>query len=97
MAEIYVQSSNAIQGVIDQLTSLNNEYRSKAADIRTEHTTLVTKWEGDASTAFEDHFKQEEPNFESFATAIDEYIRALQEILAEYEQAEATNKAIASQ
>ena len=95
MAEIYVKSSNDIQEVINRLRTLNTDFRNKAADINTEHTNLTTKWEGDASTAFEEHFKKEYPNFESFATAIDEYVEGLTQILEEYNQAEDTNKAIA--
>jgi len=95
MSEIYVASSAAIQQIIDELTNLNREFRAKADEIRQEQSTLTTKWKGDASTEFQDNFHREEPNFESFATAIDEYISALQEILAQYEQAEESNKAIA--
>ncbi len=96
MSEIYVQSSSAIQGIIDQLTSLNGEFRQKFENIRTEHNTLVSKWEGPASTAFQENFRREEPSFENFATAIEEYVHALENILATYEAAEATNTNIAS-
>ena len=97
MAEIYVKSSNDIQEVINQLRTLNTEFRSKADGIRTEQINLTTKWEGDASTAFQRHFKKEEPNFETFATAIDEYIEGLTQILDEYNRTEDTNKAIAEE
>ena len=96
MAEIYVQGSNAFSGVIEELRSLNTEFRNKTADIRAEHQNLITKWEGDASTAFEQNFHREEIGFDNFAQAVDEYIQALQEILAQYEAAEATNTNIAS-
>ncbi|WP_029200334.1 WXG100 family type VII secretion target [Oribacterium sp. NK2B42] len=97
MAEIYVKSSNDIQEVINRLRTLNTDFRNKANDIRTEQTNLTTKWEGDASTAFQEHFRKEEPNFESFATAIDEYIEGLTHILEEYNRAEDTNKSISQQ
>ena len=96
MAEIYVQSSNALQGIIDQLVNLNGEFRRKADDIRMEQNTLTTKWEGDASKAFQENFHKEEINFVNFAAAIDEYIEALRRILAEYESAEARNTTIAT-
>ena len=96
MAEIYVLSSNAISGVITELRSLNQEFNSKAADIRQEHQNLITKWEGDASTAFEQNFHREEVGFDNFYQAIEEYVEALQEILNQYETAEAQNVNIAS-
>lgn len=97
MAEIYVNGSSSLQEVIDQLTQLNTSFREKAENIRAEQRTLTTKWEGDASTAFQEHFQQEEPNFENFATTIDEYIEGLKRILESYEQAEEQNKQIASE
>ncbi len=96
MSEIYVASSSALRDKIDELTNLNKEFRTKADEIRAEQKTLTTKWKGDASTAFQDNFQKEEPNFENFATTIDEYIRALEDILASYEAAEEQNKSIAS-
>ena len=96
MAEIYVQSSSAIRDVITQLRDLNTQFHGKADDVRAEHTRLITNWEGDASTAFEEHFHNEESNFDVFEQAVLDYIVGLERILAEYEQAEEQNKQIAS-
>ena len=97
MAEIYVAGSSSLQQVIDDLTRLNQDFRTKAADIDSEHSQLVTKWEGDASDAFENHYRAERSNFENFATAIDEYIAGLREILSSYENAESRNVQIGSE
>jgi WXG100 family type VII secretion target len=97
MAEIVVKSSSDIQGIIDNLRNLNTEFRKKADDVNTEQTALTSKWEGDASTAFQDHFKREYPNFENFAQVIDEYVVGLEQILQEYEQAEGANITVANQ
>ncbi|SFB82396.1 WXG100 family type VII secretion target [Butyrivibrio sp. YAB3001] len=96
MAEIYVKSSNDIQEVINNLRRLNTEFRNKANDINTEQTNLTTKWRGDASTSFQENFRKEYPNFESFATTIDEYVEGLTQILDEYNRTEDMNKQIAS-
>lgn len=96
MSELYVQSSSSIQGVISRLTTLLGDFDKVANDIRSEHKTLVTKWEGDASTAFHDTFVKQEPNLTNFHDAIDEYIKALTTILGVYEQAEQKNVGIAS-
>ena len=97
MSKLVVQSSAAIENVIDQLKNYNTEFRAKADEIRTEQKMLVANWEGEASDAFQANFQKEEPSFENFATAIDEYVQALQRILEQYEMAEATNINIANE
>ena len=52
--------------------------------------------QGDASTAFEEHYQNERGNFEAFATTIEDYIAKLQEILANWEAAESANVQIGS-
>ena len=96
MSEIYIQSSQAIQDIITQLAQLNNAFREDAQNIDTEHKNLVTKWQGDASTASEEHYQNERGNFEAFATTIEDYIAKLQEILANWEAAESANVQIGS-
>lgn len=96
MAEIYVASSQSIQDVINELQRLNGEFTTKASDIDREHTSLTQKWEGDASTAFEEHYQNERQNFDVFSMAIDEYIQGLTNILENYNTAEDKNKTIAS-
>lgn len=96
MSAIYVGSSQALEEVINNLDSLNKSFREQADAIDAEHQNLVSKWQGDASTAFEDHYSKEKGNFENFAQAIDEYIAGLRTILENYEAAETMNKNIAT-
>lgn len=96
MAEIYVASSSSIQDAINQLEALNSQFRDKATAIDAEHRALTSKWEGDASTAFEEHYQNERQNFDVFYDAINEYVTGLRTILANYENAEQQNKNIAS-
>lgn len=96
MAEIYVAGSSSIQDVIDQLEELNSGFMDKANAIDAEHKALTSKWEGDASTAFEEHYQNERQNFDVFYNAIHEYANALRTILANYEYVEQQNKSIAS-
>ena len=97
MGQIYVQSSSALEGVIQELQARLTEYEQIADNIRNEVKALITKWEGDASDAFEANFHKEESNLTNFAQAIDEYITALKAILSQYEQAESQNINIANQ
>lgn len=95
MSEIYVASSSAMQELIDNLTNLNSNFRTKKDEIQNEQNTLTTKWEGDSSTTFQERYQKEAPAFEEFAATIDQYINALKEALAEYEATEAKNQSIA--
>jgi WXG100 family type VII secretion target len=95
MAEIYVNTSAKIQEVITSLTNYNNEFKNKTSEINQEHMTLTSKWQGDASDVFTERFQRQYPSFENFSQAVEEYIKALEVILQEYEAAEEANKAIA--
>lgn len=96
MGEIYVSSYERLSEIINQLRNLNTQFRNKATDINTEHSILTTKWEGDSSTAFQERFRKEYPNFENFASAIDGYIEGLTQIRDEYDAKEGMNKIIAN-
>lgn len=97
MSEILIQGSQSIQDIITQLSQLNGAFREGAQNIDNEHSNLVAKYQGDASTAFEEHYQNERGNFETFATTIDEYITKLQEILSNWEAAEAANVQIGNE
>ena len=96
MSELYLQSSNSLANVISRLNKLNSEFDRISNEIRTEHKTLTSKWEGDASTAFHDKFQKQEPNLTLFHDTVDEYEKALSSILAVYERAEQSSVNIAS-
>ena len=95
MAEIYVQSSQALGEVIIQLDGLTQRFRQKAIDLEQEQQALCSKWEGDASTAFNQHWVQERENFNTLLEVLGEYIKKLEAIMQAYEEAEAKNKQIA--
>lgn len=96
MAEIYVQSSAALQGVIDELNELCVEFNNKKEAIQNEQEALVSKWQGDASTAFNENWMKESQNFRTLYDVAVKYVGALREILAKYETAEEQAKQIAS-
>ena len=97
MAEIFIQSTGSIEDAITELTSLLADFRTCAEDIDTTQSGLTKKWEGDASTIFQERYARERQNFETFDKVITDYINKLTEILAEYESAEGKNKEIAAQ
>lgn len=94
---IIVKSSSAVQERIDELRELNNQFRAKTTDIRQEQSTLTTKWQGEASDTFAQSMNRKLPNLDTFASVVDEYCNALSQMLANMENTEAKNVAIASE
>lgn len=97
MAEIYVGSSEALRGIIEDLTTANSTYLEQAEAVEAEQKNLTSKWEGEASTSFQDRFSKEQHCYHDFYEGIATYIKALQEILERYEAAETQNTNIAAQ
>lgn len=95
MAEIYVQSSAALEDVIIQLTNLRTDFADKANAINAEEQQLVGKWQGDASTEFDARWMRERQNFQTMVDVLGEYIQGLQQIKQNLEDAEQTNINIA--
>ena len=92
---IFVKSSADLSNVSSQLRTLNGKFKESADGIRREHRELTTKWEGEASDAFRDNFKKEEPALTNFYQAIEEYAKALDQIRQKYETYEKKNVSIA--
>ena len=95
MAEIYVHSSAALQKIIDDLSSLRDQFETRCNEIAIERDNLVAKWEGDASTAFDKNFEQEFQNYQTMYDVVGLYINALVGIKEHYEWAEEANTIIA--
>jgi WXG100 family type VII secretion target len=95
MSQIVVQSSAQFESMIDELEAKRVEFVNKANALDTEHLNVTTKWQGDASTAMNDHWMKKRQNFQTLNDALVQYVQALRDILANYEAAEEKNKGIA--
>lgn len=83
-----IKASGKIQGFIDDLTTMNREFRTEVDTLDSTHVSLTQNWTGKASETFHTRYQQEKQGFDNFAIAIDEYIQALQNILANYTDGE---------
>lgn len=95
MAMIRVTSSR-LRSAAETLQDLNGRFRSTAQELQGKEQTLAQMWEGQAQSAFHGAFVRDSQQMEAFYGLINQYIRALLEIAARYEQAEARNAEIAS-
>lgn len=88
-------TANEINTAISTLTSDNNEFRARVSELEGLQQELASQWTGDANTAFNASFTADKGQWATFATLVDNYISALQNILTTYNQAEATNTSTA--
>lgn len=92
----YTLTAQEIRGAISGLTPLNAQFKARIGDLAGKQAELASQWQGDANTAFNNAFNTDKSKWDSFATLMDQYIEALQNILTTYETAESTNVQIAT-
>lgn len=80
----------------DDLTNLNSRLKNEIGTLEGYENQLASMWEGQAQAAFRNAFNNDKGQMNAFATAIDQYVTALLNIAAKYEQAEQKNQEIAS-
>ncbi len=95
MAEIMVTSQQLIT-TADNLQQLNESLKSQIQILESTEGALAGMWEGATKEAFHSAFMKDKGQMETFKSTIDQYVSALRDIAAKYEQAEAANVNIAS-
>ena len=94
MAMIRVTSSR-LKAAAESLQDLNSRFKNRVEELCGKEQSLAQMWEGQAQSAFHGAFVRDSQQMEAFYSLINQYIRALLEIAARYEQAEARNAEIA--
>lgn len=94
MAMIQV-TSQRLRGAAESLQNLNSQFKAKEEELTGKEQSLCQMWEGQAKTVFHTAFDRDKGQMEVFHGLINQYIQALLEIAARYEQAEAKNTEIA--
>lgn len=92
--EVTVAQLKSVKG---ELESYNSEFRNRVKDLESKQQELKAMWQGDANDAFNAAFEGDKDKWEQFANLMEQYIAALEQIAARYEQAEAANVDIAKQ
>lgn len=94
MAEIQVTSSQ-LRSKAEELSQLNERFRSEVTTLTDTESTLRTQFEGEASESFHSAFTSDMTQMQNFYNAIAQYVSKLEEIAAAYEKAEQANVATA--
>lgn len=94
MAMIHVTSAR-LRKAAQELQNLNSQFKNKSEDLSTKEQALCQMWEGQAKDAFHMAFLRDGQQMNAFHQLIVQYVQALLDIAARYEQAEARNTEIA--
>lgn len=89
-------TSSELRNKAVRLQELNSQFKAKTAELEEQETSLCSMWEGEAQNIFHQAFLGDRQQMETFYQLIGQYIQALLEIAARYEEAEARNREIAS-
>ncbi len=89
-------TSSQLRSKAEKIMDLNNQFKGKAAQLGEQESSLCGMWEGAAKDAFHQAFLRDRQQMDVFHQLIGQYVQALLEIAARYEQAEARNREIAA-
>lgn len=89
-------TSTELKSKAEELLGLNSKFQSEIENLMSCQSNLNTMWEGEAKDAFDSAFMRDKGNMDSFKSAMDQYIQALQVIAARYEEAEKKNVSTAN-
>lgn len=95
MAEIYAVGTE-LQAKAEELAKLNASFKSQVGDLESQEAALIGMWEGEAKEAFHKAFRSDKIQMDNFYNAIAQYVTVLNNIAAEYNNAEAKNVQIAN-
>ena len=89
-------TSSELRNRAGRITELNGQFKSKTTVLGEQESALCGMWEGEARDTFHQAFVRDKQQMDVFHQLIAQYVQALLEIAARYEQAEARNREIAS-
>ncbi|MBQ5485595.1 MAG: WXG100 family type VII secretion target [Lachnospiraceae bacterium] len=89
-------TTGTLRTKLQELQKDCKQLETKKQELETEEKALSGKWDGQAKTAFEGNFHKDIQKIQQFIQGIHQYEKALEKIIAAYEQAEAHNIATAS-
>lgn len=90
MATILVTAAQ-LASTAEELSDLNNQFKSAVNSLVETEETLSGMWEGEAKEAFRNAFYSDKTQMDNFYNAIAVYVMRLLEAALRYAQAEAAN------
>ena len=84
-------TSSELRNRAGRITELNGQFKSKTTVLGEQESALCGMWEGEARDTFHQAFTRDKQQMDVFHQLIAQYVQALLEIAARYEQAEVRN------
>ncbi len=81
-------TSREVRAKAALLEELNARFKAKKTDLENKEMSLCGMWEGEAKNTFHREFSSDKTQMDSFNQLIDQYVSALYDIAARYEEAE---------
>lgn len=94
MAEIKV-SSQQLKSVAQNLRGMNTQFKTEVQQLTSCQQKLNGMWDGEANTKFNSAYTRDKVKMDQFAKVIEQYIRSLEQIAANYQAAENKSTSIA--
>lgn len=89
-------TASELRNAAGRLSDLNSQFRARASRLGEQEAALCSMWEGQAKDTFHQAFLRDRQQMDVFGQLIAQYVQALLEIAARYEQAESRNREIAA-
>ena len=90
MAQFMVTAAE-LRSKAEQLQQLNEQFKQLTSTLRDQENGLSGMWEGEARDTFRTAFQGSAGKMDDFSATIMQYVNGLQDIIRQYEQAEAKN------
>ncbi len=97
MASQIIVSTRELNSKSQSLQSSNTQLNRMIDQLQQQELSLCSMWEGDAKDEFDKEFRKDIQQMKNFYEAIKNYILKLNEIIKNYDQAEAKNVQIAKE
>ena len=85
-----------LTNAVSVLNEDNNQFRNRVNDLMTCAQELASMWQGEANDRFNNALNTDQERWAEFASLIDQYNEALQQIIQIYNTAEEGNTSTAS-
>ena len=87
----FITTPAQLRAKAEELSSLNNSFKTNVSELEAEEQNLMGMWEGQAKEAFHQAFSSDKIQMTNFSTLIEKYVASLLTIAAKYEEAEIIN------
>jgi WXG100 family type VII secretion target len=93
----FTVTSSELRTKASSLRESNAQFKTQTGNLDEQEGSLLSMWEGEAKTAFDNAYKSDRAQMDNFYNLIEQYCVALETIAAKYDQAESANVSTASQ